>query len=151
MQLAHIRRHDYLVNLLQAFVEDLLFYHPAVWWVSSVIRAERENCCDDVVAAHGNARAFAEALATLEQYRWAAHDAALAANGGHLMHRIQRLLGRDSVRVIASPALPGVLPVALVIVDDRGVDRASPIARLDLATSLDICRATQRIRQPRRH
>ena len=50
-ELAHIRRHDYLVNLLQMFVEGLLFYHPAVWWISAVIRAERENCCDDVVVA----------------------------------------------------------------------------------------------------
>ena len=43
-ELAHIRRHDYLVNLLQVFVEGLVFYHPAVWWMSSVIRAEREHC-----------------------------------------------------------------------------------------------------------
>src|SRR5450432_3521995 len=48
-ELAHVRRCDYLVSLLQKFVEGLLFYHPAVWWVSGVIRAERENCCDDVV------------------------------------------------------------------------------------------------------
>ena len=50
-ELAHIRRHDYLVNLLQTSVEGLLFYHPAVWWISGVIRAERENCCDDLVVA----------------------------------------------------------------------------------------------------
>ena len=50
-ELAHIRRHDYLVNLLQIFVEGLVFYHPAVWWISGVIRAERENCCDDLVVA----------------------------------------------------------------------------------------------------
>ena len=43
-ELAHVRRHDYLVNLLQRFVEGLFFYHPAVWWISNVIRAERENC-----------------------------------------------------------------------------------------------------------
>src|ERR1017187_9214042 len=50
-ELAHIRRHDYLVNLLQIVVEGLVFYHPAVWWISSVMRAERENCCDDLVVA----------------------------------------------------------------------------------------------------
>src|SRR5205823_480846 len=44
-ELAHIRRHDYLVNLLQMLVETVLFYHPAVWWVSSRIRHERELCC----------------------------------------------------------------------------------------------------------
>ena len=50
-ELAHIRRHDYLVNLMQIVVEGLVFYHPAVWWISGVIRAERENCCDDLVVA----------------------------------------------------------------------------------------------------
>ena len=48
-ELAHIRRYDYLVNLAQVFVEGILFYHPAVWWISGVMRAERENCCDDAV------------------------------------------------------------------------------------------------------
>ncbi len=65
-ELAHIRRHDYLVNLLQSCVEGLLFYHPAVWWVSHVIRTERENCCDDVVVAmQGDAHGYAEALVSL--------------------------------------------------------------------------------------
>jgi GWxTD domain-containing protein len=92
-ELAHIRRQDYLVNLMQTFVEGLLFYHPAVWWISGVIRAERENCCDDLaVAATGDARQYAAALAALEQNRWAAHEPALAATGGSLVRRIRRLL-----------------------------------------------------------
>jgi GWxTD domain-containing protein len=94
-ELAHIRRYDYLVNLLQASVEGFLFYHPAVWWISGLIRAERENCCDDlVVATHGDAREYAAALAALEQNRWSARDAAPAATGGNLMQRIRRLLDR---------------------------------------------------------
>src|SRR4029079_1809460 len=51
-ELAHIRRHDYVVNLLQTLVETLFFYHPAVWWLSRQIRNERENCCDDIVMAN---------------------------------------------------------------------------------------------------
>ena len=47
-ELAHVRRHDYLVNLIQTAIETLLFYHPAVWWISRVIRAEREICCDEI-------------------------------------------------------------------------------------------------------
>ena len=47
-ELAHVRRHDYLVNLMQTIAETLLFYHPAVWWLSARIRDEREHCCDDV-------------------------------------------------------------------------------------------------------
>src|SRR5262249_5026425 len=92
-ELAHIRRYDYLINLLQTSVEDLLFYHPGVWWISGVIRVERENGCDDlVVATHGDAHEYAVALAALEQNRWAPREAALAATGGSLMNRIRRLL-----------------------------------------------------------
>ncbi len=92
-ELAHIRRCDYLVNVLQRSVEGLLFYHPAVWWMSRVIRAERENCCDDaVVAIRGNAHEYAVALAALEQNRWSGREPAIAATGGSLVKRIRRLL-----------------------------------------------------------
>ena len=50
-ELAHVLRHDYLVNLLQVAAETLLFYHPAVWWLNRRIRAEREICCDDLAVA----------------------------------------------------------------------------------------------------
>ena len=49
-ELAHVGRYDYVVNLMQAAVEALMFYHPAVWWISSQIRREREHCCDDIAA-----------------------------------------------------------------------------------------------------
>ena len=101
-ELAHIRRGDFLVNLLQSLVEVLLFYHPAVWWLSARIRAERELCCDDV-AAHlcGDPLLLARALTDLEALReplpQPPNHLALAANGGSLMHRIRHLL---------QPALP---------------------------------------------
>jgi GWxTD domain-containing protein len=92
-ELAHIRRHDYLVNLLQGFVEGLLFYHPAVWWASRIAREERENCSDDcVVALTGDARVYAATLAALEHRRALAFEATVAATGGSLMKRIRRLL-----------------------------------------------------------
>jgi beta-lactamase regulating signal transducer with metallopeptidase domain len=60
-ELAHVRRHDYFVNLLQNLAETLLFYHPAVWWVSNRIRVEREHCCDDIaVAVCGDKLLYAE-------------------------------------------------------------------------------------------
>ena len=69
-ELAHVSRHDYLVNLLQTVVETLLFYHPAVWWLSARVRAERENCCDDVaVKLCGDPVTYARALASLEELR----------------------------------------------------------------------------------
>jgi len=91
-ELAHVRRHDYLVNVLQGIAESLLFYHPAVWWISSQIRAEREHCCDDLaVAASGDVLVYARALAELESMRPAHFKAALSANDGSLLRRIQRL------------------------------------------------------------
>jgi len=117
-ELAHIRRHDYLVNLLQSFIEGLLFYHPAVWWVSRVIRVERENCCDDVVVAvNGDARGYAAALAALEENRWPVREPALAATGGNLMRRIRRLLQQpEGPRATLAPVvMAGILLVSVVV------------------------------------
>jgi beta-lactamase regulating signal transducer with metallopeptidase domain len=91
-ELAHVRRHDYLVNILQGIAESMLFYHPAVWWISNQIRAEREHCCDDLaVAATGDVLVYARALAELESMRPAHFKAALSANDGSLLRRIRRL------------------------------------------------------------
>ncbi|MGA9769496.1 MAG: M56 family metallopeptidase [Blastocatellia bacterium] len=93
-ELAHIKRYDYLVNLIQTAVETLLFYHPAVWWLSAQIRQEREHCCDDLaVATCGDVLTYARALAELEHLRSVAPQLAVAANGGALITRIQRLVG----------------------------------------------------------
>ncbi len=98
-ELAHIRRHDYLINLLQSAVETLLFYHPAVWWVSRKVREERENCCDDLaVAVSGDRVGYARALATLEELRPASAQLALAAGGAPLLRRIRRLAGQPERR-----------------------------------------------------
>lgn len=94
-ELAHIRRYDYLANLLQSLAEILLFFNPAIWWVSSMIRIEREHCCDDVaIGLTGDAVTFVKTLATLEEYRHArAHLAVgFAGSGGSLLGRIQRVL-----------------------------------------------------------
>jgi len=93
-ELAHIRRHDYLVNLLQTVVETLLFYHPAVWWLSRRIRAERENCCDDLaVSLCGDPYTYARALADLEGLRAPKRRLVMAANGASLLRRVRRLVG----------------------------------------------------------
>jgi beta-lactamase regulating signal transducer with metallopeptidase domain len=92
-ELAHIRRLDAFFNLFQVAAETLLFYHPAVWWLSKRIRAERENCCDDVaLAVCGNPAAYARALALMEEWR-VAPSFAMAANRGPLASRVTRLLG----------------------------------------------------------
>jgi GWxTD domain-containing protein len=93
-ELAHIRRHDYLVSVFQSIVEAVLFYHPAVWWVSKQVRREREDCCDDLaVKICGDPLAYAKALSYLEERRGYLSAAALGADGGVLTMRIKRLLG----------------------------------------------------------
>lgn len=94
-ELAHIHRHDYLVNLLQKIAETLLFYHPAVWWVSGAIRQERENCCDDLAikVCEGDRLTYAKTLSMLDSMR-PSNQIALAADGGSLLRRIQRLAGK---------------------------------------------------------
>jgi uncharacterized protein (TIGR03435 family) len=92
-ELAHVRRHDYLVNLMQTLAETLLFYHPAVWWLSARIRDEREHCCDDVaVAVCGDPVGYAAALAELEGWRSGELSLAAAATGGSLLNRVRRIL-----------------------------------------------------------
>jgi len=116
-ELAHIRRADYLINLFQTAVEGLLFYHPAVWWVSGVMRAERENCCDDsVVALQGNVHQYAAALFTVERSRSRAPQSALAATGNNLARRIRRLLGQPESRDLSLPVLPSALLLVSVAV-----------------------------------
>jgi beta-lactamase regulating signal transducer with metallopeptidase domain len=92
-ELAHVRRHDYLVNLLQTAVETLLFYHPAVWWASRQVRTEREHCCDDLAVGVCDRVAYVTALANLAAFS-ARPRFAMAATGGSLLRRVRRLLGQ---------------------------------------------------------
>ena len=109
-ELAHIRRHDYIVNILQRVAEAALFYHPAVWWLSEQVRQEREHCCDDIaISITGDAVVYAEALADLEASRPAHLSPALAANGGSLESRIARLLGVRDRQIARAPVLGAVL------------------------------------------
>ncbi|MGQ0633358.1 MAG: M56 family metallopeptidase [Planctomycetaceae bacterium] len=109
-ELAHVRRHDYLVNLCQTVVETILFYHPAVWWLSRRIRHEREHCCDDVAVALCHDRAgYARALAAMEELRSLPSSWAVAARGGSLLARVRRLMGRPE------PATAGGRPALAVV------------------------------------
>ena len=111
-ELVHVRRHDYLINMLQTVAETVLFFHPAVWWVSARIRTEREHCCDDVVVATcGDAVGYASALAALETWRAARAPLTLAATGGSLVERVRRMLQSDMGR---QRTANGTLTVALV-------------------------------------
>ena len=131
-ELAHIRRHDYLINILQSVAEATLFYHPAVWWISRHIRMERENCCDDVaVSVTGDPLVYVLALTDLESRRFARIAPALAASGGSLKDRIARLLGANS------PApVPGTLVAVLILLLTAWVvfSQTLPTAKFEAAT-----------------
>lgn len=113
-ELAHIKRHDYLVNFLQCFVEMILFFNPFAKLLGDAARKERENCCDDWVLNYQyNRHEYASALLILEQNRFASVHLALAATNGkkNLLGRIKRLFA-DEPKV----SLPFLQKVKLVAV-----------------------------------
>lgn len=98
-ELAHIKRHDYLINLIQSFLETVFFFNPFVWILSSIVRKEREYCCDDlVVQHHGDSRAYAYALTNLAEARLSAQPFALslAADKNQLLNRIRRIMEKST-------------------------------------------------------
>jgi TonB family protein len=114
-ELAHLRRYDDVVNILQSVIETVLFYHPAVWWVSGRIRHERELCCDDLaVRTSGDALCYARALTALETLRVAPVRLALGAASSPLEYRIRRIVGQKSPNYLPS-SLPGMLAIGLAL------------------------------------
>ena len=104
-ELAHILRHDFALNVLQRSAEALLFYHPAVWWLSRRIRTEREHCCDDVaLQLCGDRLVYAQALVRLEQARATPSNLAVAAAGSSLPQRVRRVLGGEASGAEWQPA-----------------------------------------------
>jgi len=98
-ELAHVRRYDYVANLVQVVVETLLFYHPLVHWICADVRQQREQCCDDLVLGVGGGErlAYARTLADLEEWTqgesgFGAAMPALGAGGGVLLERVRRIV-----------------------------------------------------------
>lgn len=127
-ELAHLRRLDPLFNLLQTGLDTLLFYHPAVHWISRKVREDRELCCDDIVVASGGDRLrYARALLALAEAR--THDLpqpALAASGGALLERVERIVELPAPRVSNSQSLValgllGVLSLAWFVPREQQV------------------------------
>ncbi len=110
-ELAHIRRRDYLVNLLQNLVEIVFFFNPAVLWISSLMKAERENCCDDITVAQINSKAaYIRALLSCQEYQSRTSRFAMA------LGRRKNLLGRVSRMVSSSNHSLSVLEKSLLTV-----------------------------------
>lgn len=133
-ELAHIRRWDYLVNILQSIVEIVLFFHPATWWVSKMVREERENCCDEVVLAlKHNKLVYARALLNLEAIRVQPPQLAMATTGGSLFKRIKRITGAETreKRTYSRGILLGLATlITLVLISTAGGEEMKASAPL---------------------
>ncbi|MCS0656996.1 M56 family metallopeptidase [Massilia terrae] len=134
-EIAHIRRHDYLVNLAQNLVETILFYHPAVWWISGRIRAEREQIADDIAARQlGDPKRLARALSELEKRQFGSRQQlAQAASGGDLMARVRRLLRPDTPSAGWTSLVP-LLGIAMLCAAAYANNAPAPI-RLPVAAT----------------
>lgn len=98
-ELAHIRRRDYLVNLLQSFMEIVFFFNPAVLWISTLIKTERENCCDDITIAQTSSKVnYIKALVTCQEYQLSApaYAMALSGNKNNLLGRVKRMVSNNN-------------------------------------------------------
>ncbi|MEJ8566838.1 M56 family metallopeptidase [Elongatibacter sediminis] len=117
-ELGHIRRYDHLINWLQVTLETLLFYHPAIRWMSRRVREERENCCDDLVVSRCRKPAtYARALTNLEMLRGPdAPTAVMAATGGNLMGRIRRIVDAELPRSSTAYAQISLMAALALIV-----------------------------------
>ena len=135
-ELGHVKRVDYLVNLLQSAIEILLFYHPAVWWLSRQIRIEREQIADDLAARLlGEPRRLALALSELEQFQFSPPQLAQAAHGGNLMSRIKHLV---------HPELPAKVLSWKTAIPLAGLSAACAV----LYAQVGIANATLEVRAP---
>jgi beta-lactamase regulating signal transducer with metallopeptidase domain len=115
-ELTHIKREDYLLNLIQSVAEAIFFFNPFVWIISSIIRREREHCCDDaVLRSGGNAIAYVRALAHLEEHRVAQPTLALSAIGtkNQLLNRIKRIMENSAVKNSLSEK---IIPAMLLVI-----------------------------------
>ena len=120
-EVAHIRRNDYLISVLQSIVEVILFYHPAVWWISREIRLEREFCCDDLtIGAGADLLTYSRALSMLEASR-SGLQLQPAANAGSLLDRIKRMLEPAAGTPNYLPGAPSALAMVALLAVGAGV------------------------------
>jgi bla regulator protein BlaR1 len=127
-ELGHIKRADYLVNLLQNAIEAVLFYHPAVWWLSRLIRIEREHIADDLATQLVDERLLALALSELEKHQFSKNNLVLAANGGHLIFRIRRLLQPEKAGVNWKGLLSSTGLTVVLVAGCAQMNTTSPVA-----------------------
>ena len=141
-ELAHIKRKDYLVNLLQSFIEIVFFFNPAVLWVSQLIKTEREHCCDDLAIACVNDRKnYIQALVFCQEFKQRAPAYAMAVTGkkGSLLHRASRMLFNTNSTL--NKMEKTILTIALVSVvvctaAFKSVGHAKTVTKKEVSTAI---------------
>ncbi len=153
-ELAHIKRKDYLVNLLQSFIEIVFFFNPAVLWVSQLIKTEREHCCDDLaIACVSERKNYVQALIVCQEFKQRAPAYAMAITGkkGSLLHRASRML--FNINSTLNKMEKTILTIALVSVvvcsaAFKSVGNAKTVTREKISTSIQILQDTAKKAKP---
>ncbi len=135
-ELAHIARHDFILNILQSIVEALFYFNPAVWWISTSIRTERENCCDDIaVKMCGNSFTYARALVSLQElvFRAPALAMTFGKSRHQLLNRVKRILNQpqNKSNIMEKLTATGMLLVAILMISFGATDHLKNIFSTD--------------------
>ncbi|MBE9463144.1 M56 family metallopeptidase [Dyadobacter subterraneus] len=131
-ELAHIKRSDYAINLIQNFCENVFFFNPAVLWISALIREEREHCCDDLaISVMENQTSFVEALVSFQEYKLADQSLAMAFPGrrNFLLDRIKRIIYKHNKPL---NAMEKIFVTASLITATLMTAAFSPVVKKDL-------------------
>jgi len=120
-ELAHIRRNDYVVNFMQTIAETVFFFNPGLLWISSLLRDERENCCDDIALDQTkNKREFIEALINFKEHSLygAKYEVAFPGKKNHLLNRVSRILNNKNKTLAPAEKgffLAGVIALSVIM------------------------------------
>lgn len=144
-ELAHVRRQDYLVNLIQQIAEAVFFFNPGLLWVSRLIKDERENCCDELALDQlPDRRQLIHALVAFQEYHLAGYPPAPAFPGRppHLLSRVQRMISRRNsllskweFRTLAVCLVLLLLTLTSLVVPDISKEKIQTISTIAAAQS----------------
>jgi len=133
-ELAHVRRRDFAVNLLQHFTGAVFFFNPFIAWISSRIREEREACCDDIVMDYtSDKKIYVEALVSFRQPDFALHGHAMAlAGNNNLLNRVKRMITNENKKLNAMEKLTLIFVVLAITAFSFIPEKKNKIARNEL-------------------
>jgi len=129
-ELAHIQRRDYFVNLLQSFAETIFFFNPALMWLSSMIREERENCCDDMaIAVTNNKTKFINALIAFQEYNFSnrAYSIGFPGKKNQLLNRVKRIISNRNKTLNATEKSLLTFGMAVLIMFSLVAAKKTPV------------------------